>query len=105
MKQINYRKHAIGKKKLGKGLRGYKGGTGIPTGAFGGKSKFLKKGLDKSEQSVILEGMNETKVAVSEIADSIQDYLENCSKKDLIQLHNFIFSEQISDIEDVDWTK
>jgi len=49
--------------------------------------------------------MNETKVAVSEIADSIQDYLENCSKKDLIQLHNFIFSEQISDIEDVDWTK
>ena len=93
MKQINYRKHAIGKKKLGKGLRGYKGGTGIPTG------------LDKSEQSVILEGMNETKVAVSEIADSIQDYLEHCSKLDLINLHNFIFSDQISDIEDVDWTK
>ena len=46
MKQINYKKHAIGKKKLGKGLRGYKGGTGIPTGAFGKKSKFLKKKLD-----------------------------------------------------------
>ena len=49
MNQINFSKHAIGKKKLGKGLRGYKGGTGIPTGAFGGKSKFNKKRLDKSE--------------------------------------------------------
>ena len=49
--------------------------------------------------------MNETKVAVSEIADSIKDYLEHCSKKEVIDLHNFIFSEQISDIEDVDWTK
>ena len=58
MKQINYRKHGIGKKKLGKGLRGYKGGTGIPTGAFGGKSKFLKKKLDADSWSAILEGMN-----------------------------------------------
>ena len=58
MKQINYRKHGIGKKKLGKGLRGYKGGTGIPTGAFGGKSKFLKKKLDTDSWSAILEGMN-----------------------------------------------
>lgn len=49
MKQINYRKYGIGKKKLGKGLRGYKGGTSFPTGAFGGKSKFNKKRLDKSE--------------------------------------------------------
>jgi hypothetical protein len=46
MKQINYRKHAIGKKKLGKGLRGDKGGAGVRTGAFGGKSKFNKKRLD-----------------------------------------------------------
>lgn len=46
MKQINFKKYAIGKKKLGKGLRGYKGGTSFPTGAFGGKSKFLKKKLD-----------------------------------------------------------
>ena len=29
MKQINYKKYAIGKKKLGKGLRGYKGGTSV----------------------------------------------------------------------------
>lgn len=50
-----------------------------------------------------MDCMNETKVPVSEIADSIQDYLEHCGKNDLIQLHNFIFSEQISDIEDVDW--
>ena len=104
MKQINYRKHAIGKKKLGKGKRGSRGGVGVPTGAFGGKSKFLKKRLDKSEQPVILEGMNETKVAVSEIADSIQEYLEHCDNKSLIELHNFIFSDQI-DLEDVDWTK
>lgn len=50
--------------------------------------------------------MNETKVAVSEIADSIQEYLEHCDKKSLIELHNFIFgdSDQI-DLEDVDWTK
>ena len=50
-----------------------------------------------------MDCMNETKVAVSEISDSIKDYLEHCSKNDLLQLHNFIFSEQISDIEDVDW--
>lgn len=50
-----------------------------------------------------MDGMNETKVAVSEISDSIQDYLEHCSKLDLINLHNFIFSEYISDVEDVDW--
>ena len=49
MKQINYRKWAVGKKKLAKGLRGARGGVGVPTGAFGGKSKFLKKKLDKSE--------------------------------------------------------
>ena len=105
MKQINVNKYMVGKKKLGKGQRGSKGGMGVPTGAFGGKSKFLKKRLDKSEQSVIIEGMNETKVAVSEIADSIQEYLEHCDKKSLIELHNFIFSEQITDLEDVDWTK
>ena len=52
-----------------------------------------------------MESMNETKIPVSEIADSIQDYLEHCSKLDLINLHNFIFSEQISDIEDVDWSQ
>lgn len=49
MRQINYRKYAIGKKKLGRGRRGYKGGAWMPTGAFGGKSKFNKKRLDKSE--------------------------------------------------------
>lgn len=63
----------------------------------------VKKGLDKSKSSAIMDGMNETKVAVSEISDSIQDYLEHCSKLDLINLHNFIFSEYISDVEDVDW--
>lgn len=46
MKQINVNKYSIGKKKLGKGFRGSKGGMGVPTGAFGGKSKFLKKRLD-----------------------------------------------------------
>ena len=48
--------------------------------------------------------MNETKVAVSEIADSIQEYLEHCDTKSLIELHNFIFDDQI-DLEDVDLTK
>ena len=54
--------------------------------------------------------MNETKVAVSEIADSIQEYLEHCDNKSLIELHNFIFSDsdhyelQLK-VEDVDWTK
>ena len=37
-KQINISKYVIGKKKLGKGQRGFKGGSGYPTGAFG-KSK------------------------------------------------------------------
>lgn len=48
--------------------------------------------------------MNETKVAVSKIADTIQEYLEHCDKKSLVELHNFIFDDQI-DLEDVDWTK
>ena len=46
MKQINVNKYLIGKKKLGKGKFGQKGGMGIPKGAFGGKSKFQKR-LDK----------------------------------------------------------
>ena len=54
MKQPNIRKYVIGKKKLGKGMRGLKGGSGYPTGAFG-KSK---KRVDKVEQSVILDIMN-----------------------------------------------
>lgn len=54
MKQPNIRKYLIGKKKLGKGMRGLKGGSGYPTGAFG-KSK---KRVDKNEQSVILGIMN-----------------------------------------------
>jgi len=45
----------------------------------------------------------ETKIAESEIAKSIEDYLDGCSKQELIDLHNFIFSEYISDIEDVAW--
>ena len=49
MKQINTNKYLIGKKKLGKGKVGARGGVGVPTGAFGGKSKFNKKKLDKSE--------------------------------------------------------
>lgn len=48
-KTINQVKYLVGKKKLGKGIRGYKGENGVPTGAFGGKSKFNKKKLDKSE--------------------------------------------------------
>jgi len=49
MKQININKYSVGKKKLGKGQRGSKGGMGVPTGAFGGKSNFNKKRLDKSK--------------------------------------------------------
>jgi len=48
-KLINANKYLIGKKKLGKGIHGLKGEVGTPTGAFGGKSKFNKKRLDKSE--------------------------------------------------------
>ena len=98
MKQINYRKYVIGKKKLGKGMRGMKGGSGYPTGAFG-KSK---KRVDKVEQSVILDIM-ETKIAESEITKSIEDYLDGCSKQELLDLHNFIFSEYISNLDDVAW--
>lgn len=47
MKTINQIKHLVGKKKLGKGKTGAKGGIGKPTGAFGGKSKFNKK-LEKN---------------------------------------------------------
>ena len=57
MKQINIKKHIAGKKKLGKGLAGFKGEQGTPKGAFGGKSKFQKK-LDKHGQSAIMDGMN-----------------------------------------------
>ena len=49
MNQINTNKYLVGKKKLGKGKVGARGGVGVPTGAFGGKSKFNKKKLDKSE--------------------------------------------------------
>jgi len=47
MNQINPNKYLIGKKKMGKGKVGAKGGVGIKTGAFGGTSKFNKKRLDK----------------------------------------------------------
>ena len=43
MKTFNQRKYLVGKQKLGKGMSGVKGGLAIPTGAFGGKSKFNKK--------------------------------------------------------------
>tara|TARA_Y100000361_G_C11137278_1_gene332782 strand:- start:952 stop:1092 length:141 start_codon:yes stop_codon:yes gene_type:complete len=46
---MNMNKYLIGKKKLGKGMRGAKGGVATPTGAFGGKSKFNKKKLDNSK--------------------------------------------------------
>lgn len=46
---MNTNKYLIGKKKLGKGMRGSKGGQATPTGAFGGKSKFNKKRLDNSK--------------------------------------------------------
>ena len=46
---MNHNKYLVGKKKSGKGQRGSKGGMGVPTGAFGGKSKFNKKRLDKSK--------------------------------------------------------
>ena len=49
MKKININKYLIGKKKMGKGKVGVMGGVATPTGAFGGKSKFNKKKLDKSE--------------------------------------------------------
>ena len=42
-KQINIRKYTIGKKKLGKGLRGSKGGSAYPTGAFGNGKKRVDK--------------------------------------------------------------
>ena len=48
-KSINVNKYLDGKKKLGKGIHGLKGEVGIPTGAFGGKSKFNKKRLDTSK--------------------------------------------------------
>jgi len=47
MKEINANKYIYGKKKLGKGKRGQKGEMGSSIGAFGGKSKFNKKRLDK----------------------------------------------------------
>lgn len=43
MKQINIDKYLIGKKKLGKGKTGHKGGVGFPTGAFGNGSKHNKR--------------------------------------------------------------
>ena len=62
-----------------------------------------KKYLDILWSSVILKPMNETKVTESEITKSIEDYLDGCSKQELIDLHNFIFSEYISDLDDVEW--
>jgi hypothetical protein len=43
MKTFNQIKYLVGKKKLGKGMVGHKGGLATPTGAFGGKSKFNKR--------------------------------------------------------------
>ena len=45
----------------------------------------------------------ETKIAESEITKSIEDYIEGCSKQELLDLHNFIFSEYISNFDDVAW--
>ena len=45
----------------------------------------------------------ETKIAESEIVKSIEDYLDGCSKQELLDLHNFIFSEHISNFDDVAW--
>ena len=59
---------------------------------------------NETEAKFMPNKMNETKVAVSKIADTIQEYLEYCDKKSLIELHNFIFDDQI-DLEDVDFTK
>lgn len=42
MKKVNINKYIIGKKKLGKGKIGHKGGVGVPTGAFGNGSKHSK---------------------------------------------------------------
>lgn len=47
--------------------------------------------------------MNETKITESKMAKNIEDYLDACSKQELIDLHNFIFGEHISDIDDVEW--
>jgi len=44
-----------------------------------------------------------TKIAESEIAKSIEDYLDGCSKQELLALHNFILSEYISNLDDVAW--
>jgi hypothetical protein len=44
----------------------------------------------------------ETKIVESEIAKSIEDHLDGCSKQELIELHNFIFGEHIN-LEDVEW--
>ena len=46
MNKINPNKYLIGKKKMGKGKVGTKGGQATKTGAFGGTSKFNKKRLD-----------------------------------------------------------
>ena len=51
MKTFNQLKYLVGKKKLGKGKTGAKGGIGKPTGAFGGKSKFNKK-LEKLKSNL-----------------------------------------------------
>jgi hypothetical protein len=66
-------------------------------------TETAKKRVDKPKSSVIMDCMNETKIAESEIAKSIEDYLDGCSKQELIDLHNFIFSEYISDLDDVEW--
>lgn len=49
--------------------------------------------------------MNETKITESEMAKSIEDYLDGCSKLELLELYNFIFGEHISDIDDVEWAE
>ena len=51
MKTINQIKHLVGKKKLGRGMSGVKGGVATPTGAFGGKSKFNKR-LEKLKSNL-----------------------------------------------------
>lgn len=45
MKQINVNKYMVGKKKLGKGQRGSKGGMGVQQGHLAENPSSIKKGL------------------------------------------------------------
>ena len=46
--------------------------------------------------------MKESEIQTGQMAQDIQDYIEHCDIKSLIELYDFIFNEQSNEIEQIE---